>query len=101
MGKLINKIPGSCLFQVYLARLRERMLYRSANLAMSTSILEALPGKLDIKRHSHSFLYISHIKMASAIIALSNPAVGETVLTPVKRRCDTGLVPIQIKSMDK
>ena len=32
------------------------MLNRSASLAMSTSVLKALPGKLDIKRHS---LYIS------------------------------------------
>ena len=34
------------------------MLNRSASLAMSTSILKALPGKLDIKRHSHSILYL-------------------------------------------
>ena len=34
------------------------MLNRSASLAMSTSDLEALPGKLDIKRHSPSILYI-------------------------------------------
>ena len=34
------------------------MLNRSASLAMSTSILKALPGKLDIKRHSPSILYI-------------------------------------------
>ena len=33
------------------------MLNRSASLAMSTSVLKALPGKLDIKRHSPS-LYI-------------------------------------------
>ena len=33
------------------------MLNRSASLAMSTSILKALPGKLDIKRHSPSILY--------------------------------------------
>ena len=35
------------------------MLNRSASLAMSTSILEALPGKLDIKRHSTSIFYFS------------------------------------------
>ena len=35
------------------------MLNRSASLAMSTSILKALPGKLDIKRHSPSILYVS------------------------------------------
>ena len=34
------------------------MLNRSASLTMSTSVLEALPGKLDIKRHSPSILYI-------------------------------------------
>ena len=30
----------------------------SACLAMSTSVLKALPGKLDIKRHSPSILYL-------------------------------------------
>ena len=34
------------------------MFNPSASLAMSTSILEALPGKLDIKRHSPSILYV-------------------------------------------
>ena len=34
------------------------MLNRSASVAMSTSVLKALPGKLDIKRHSPSILYI-------------------------------------------
>ena len=38
-------------YQVYQAWLRERMLNRLAGLAMSTSVLKALPGKLDIKRH--------------------------------------------------
>ena len=32
------------------------MLNRSASLAMSTSVLKALPAKLDIKRHSPSIL---------------------------------------------
>ena len=35
------------------------MLNRSAKLAMSTSDLEALPGKVDIKRHSLSILYLA------------------------------------------
>ena len=34
------------------------MLNRSVELRDSTRILEALPGKLDIKRHSPSSLYI-------------------------------------------
>ena len=33
------------------------MLNHSASLAMSTCVLKALPGKLDIKRHSPSNLY--------------------------------------------
>ena len=33
------------------------ILYISASLTMSTSVLKALPGKLDIKRHSPSILY--------------------------------------------
>ena len=33
------------------------MLNRSASLAMSTNVLKALPGKIDIKRHSPSILY--------------------------------------------
>ena len=35
------------------------ILYISASLAMSTSVLKALPGKLDIKRHSPSIFYLS------------------------------------------
>ena len=34
------------------------MLNRSASLAMSTCVLKTLPGKLDIKRHSPSILYV-------------------------------------------
>ena len=33
------------------------ILYILASLAMSTSVLKALPGKLDIKRHSPGILY--------------------------------------------
>ena len=35
------------------------MLNHLASLAMSTSVLKVSPGKLDIKRHSPSILYIS------------------------------------------
>ena len=45
-------------YQVYQARLWERMLNRLASLAMSTSVLKVLPGKLDIKRHLPSIHYI-------------------------------------------
>ena len=35
------------------------MFNRSAGLSMSTSVLKALPGKLDIKRHSPIILFLS------------------------------------------
>ena len=38
------------------------MLNRSASLAMSTSVLEALPGKLDTRKHSPNILYESAYK---------------------------------------
>ena len=37
------------------------MLNRSASLAMTTSVLKALPGKLDIKRHPPSILYLQDV----------------------------------------
>ena len=55
MGKLINRIPGSCILISSLPGSALRMYVES--LAMS-SILKALPGKLDIKGHSPSILYL-------------------------------------------
>ena len=53
MCKLIIRIPGLGLFITSLpARLREHLLNGMAESNHSTSILQALPGKLDIKRHS-------------------------------------------------
>ena len=84
MGKLINRILGSRLLisslpgsalkthveslgkprdvnkrshlalpgKLDIKRHSPSILYISASLAMSTSVLKALPGKLDIKRHS-------------------------------------------------
>ena len=43
------------------------ILYISASLAMPTSVLNALPGKLDIKRHSPSILYLFKTKNATDI----------------------------------
>ena len=43
------------------------MLNRSASLAMSTSVLKALPGKLDIKRHSPSIPYLYRLLLDHAI----------------------------------
>ena len=44
MGKLINRIPG--------LRHLISSLPGSQSLTMSTGVLEALSGKLDIKRHN-------------------------------------------------
>ena len=41
-----------------------------------------------------------HVKTKSPKYTLSNPAVGETVLTPVKWCCNTGEVPIRIEIND-
>ena len=49
LGKLINRIPG-----IKFTRLG---FENAASLAMSACVLKALPGKLYIKRHSHSILY--------------------------------------------
>ena len=56
MGKLINRIPGS------------RLLISSLQ-AMSTSVLKALPGKLDIKRHSPSILYVLDLILTSTLVS--------------------------------
>ena len=45
------------------------MLNRSASLAMSTSVLKALPGKLDIKRHEPGILFISLPIVEHSLIA--------------------------------
>ena len=37
------------------------MLNRSASLALSTSVLKALPGKVDIKKRSPSIIYLLFI----------------------------------------
>ena len=58
MGKLIKRIFGSCLLdQVYQTLLQECMLNHSVQPHIKTCILEALPGKLDTKRHSPCRLY--------------------------------------------
>ena len=69
MGKLINRIPVSRLLISSLpGSALGRTLNRSASLAMSTSVLKALPGKLDIKRHSPSILYIPTEKTLENIL---------------------------------
>ena len=60
MGKLINRIPGAHLLILSLPGSASRTHVKSlGKLCDSTSILKALPGKLDIKRHSPSILYLS------------------------------------------
>ena len=49
------------------------MLNRPASLAMSTSVLKALPGKLDIKRHAPSILFISASLVMSASVLKALP----------------------------
>ena len=46
------------------------MLNHSASLVMSTSVLKALPGKLDIKRQSPSILYLLRGDVMMALVFL-------------------------------
>ena len=52
------------------------MLNRSASLAMSTRVLKAEPGKLDIKRHSPSSLGIRRTKNKETLIFLQELGVA-------------------------
>ena len=45
------------------------MLNCPASLTMSTCVLKALPGKLDVKRHSPSILYLSVASHINCIVA--------------------------------
>ena len=59
-SSFITSGPGSQLLISSLPGLALRVHVESLEgLAMSTSVLKALPGKLDIKRHSPSILYVS------------------------------------------
>ena len=77
MGRLINRILDLCILISSLPGSASRMHVES--LAMSTSVLEALPGKLDIKRHEPSILYIytcrSGVRMTSQLQL--TPETGE------------------------
>ena len=69
MGKLINRIPGLHLLISSLpgsaSRTHVEWLGQPRD---STSVLKVLPGKLDIKRHSSSILYVSSDEKADVII---------------------------------
>ena len=59
MGKLINRIPGSFLLISSLPGSALRTHVESLGKPHDfKSVLRALPGKLDIKRHSPSILYL-------------------------------------------
>ena len=46
------------------------MLNRSASLAMSTSVLKDEPGKLDIKIHSFSILFVWEIRCLYLLVSI-------------------------------
>ena len=69
MDKLINRIPGSGLWISSLPAQASRMHVESlAYPRDSTSILKALPDKLDIKRHSSSILYLLYLYKINLIL---------------------------------
>ena len=57
------------------------MLNRSESLAMSTSVLKALPGKLDIKRHSPSILYLYRDLSISGVSTVTFSTLVIAILT--------------------
>ena len=74
MGKLIKRIPRSRLLISSLSGSALRThVESSASLAISTSVLKALPGKLDIKRHSPSILYllVSSTQRVKSLVAVN------------------------------
>ena len=59
IGKLIQRIQGSRLFDIKFTSLSfENACRINQQTSWSTSALEALPGKLDIKRSSPSILFL-------------------------------------------
>ena len=70
MGKLLNRIPGLRLLISSLpgSTLRTHVESLSASIALSTSVLKALPGKLDIKRHSPSILYLRVVLLMTHLV---------------------------------
>ena len=70
MGKLINRIPGSFLFISNLPGSALRTHVESFGKPRDVNKrLKALPGKLDIKRHSPSILYLSVTSHINCIVA--------------------------------
>ena len=67
------------------------MLNRLASLTMSTCVLKALPGKLDIKRHSPSILYIFSQSFCSTLLLFTGPrsSVGDVSVYRFVSDCRT------------
>ena len=60
MGKLIDRMPGSCLLISSLPGtvLKTHVVHVSLGKPHdSSSVLEVMPGKLDVKRHLPNILY--------------------------------------------
>ena len=63
MGKLINRIPGLHLLRSSLLGSASRMHVKSLGKPYDVNMRsQALPGKLDIKKHSPSILYVISVE---------------------------------------
>ena len=84
MGKLMNRIPSlRLLISILPGSALRTHIERSASLAMSPSVLIALPGKLSIKRHSPSIFYVLDMS-AFYICCLYSDALQTTVVNGIK-----------------
>ena len=55
------------------------MLNRLASLAMSTHVLKALSGKLDIKRHSPSIFYLDGLDIIARTLDIGNDRMIDVI----------------------
>ena len=67
------------------------MLNRSASLAMSTCILKALPGKLDIKRHSPSIFFDFVFSMKDYYVCINFMESRSNILASTRENLSLGL----------
>ena len=68
------------------------MLNRSASLAMSTSVLKALPGKFDIKRHSPKILYLSIQQNPNSRLEAADLQMPAKARSYVCKCCGSGIL---------
>ena len=68
---------------------------------MSTSVLKALPGKLDIERHSPSNLYLIELAQTILILIPLSRDEGSHVSVLIKHKPESSLLTYTNKDLDE